>query len=380
MKIGLYIHIPFCRQKCYYCDFPSYAGYEAQYSDYVAALCREIAGKGGLFSRTVVDTVYVGGGTPTILPEQLLSNLLESLHRNWRLADDAEISIEANPGTVDRLKLNRLRQQGVNRISFGVQAFSNRLLRALGRVHNKEEAIDALELARHAGFRNISLDLMYGLPGQSLTDWEESMAIACDLGVEHISAYGLKVEEGTPFFELERQGRLLLPDEDQDVAMYDRAAVYFPLRGFRRYEISNYAIAGFECRHNRKYWRYQPYIGLGSAAHSFLGGKRSANTVRVREYIECVREGKSPVAFEETLTEADSMAEFVFLALRTAEGLQFAEFQRQFGVEFWQRFATQTEELVSNGLLKRSAQGVMLTARGMKFGNIAFAAFLPDKP
>ncbi|MCX7780704.1 MAG: radical SAM family heme chaperone HemW [Negativicutes bacterium] len=384
MKIGLYVHIPFCRCKCLYCDFPSYAGCEAVYEPYTAALCREIAGKGGLFSHgtdtVYVDTIYIGGGTPTLLSGHCLEAIFETLCAHWRIERHAEISIEANPGTVDFNKLKMLRSLGVNRISFGIQSFDDRLLRVLGRLHSASEALQAVKMAKDAGFDNLNIDLMYGLPEQTVGDWRQTLAIAIDLDVPHISAYGLKIEEGTPFFTRQKRGEISLPPEEEDEAMYDWVTEYLPAQGLVRYEISNYAKPGFECRHNLKYWRYRPYLGLGAAAHSFWNGRRAANISSIREYIGKVQSGEGPEAGWENPEKDEAMAEFIFLALRTAAGLKHEEFKRYFGVDFGQRFAAEIIQLETKGLLTKNGQSVKLTPLGMKLGNMAFAAFIPDKP
>lgn len=379
MSIGLYLHIPFCRQKCLYCDFPSYAGCEHLYPDYATALCREIDGKGGIFSCESVDTLYIGGGTPTLLSKLQMYDIIDGLYKRWNISDSAEFSMEANPGTVDLAKLSWLRSLGINRISFGIQSFNDRLLQNLGRIHLSQEALEAVTLAQQAGFDNINVDLMSGLPEQTPDDWAATLASAAGLGVQHISAYGLKIEEETPFFHMLEQHCLLLPSDEDDEAMYDLTAAYLPQHGFSRYEISNYAVPGRECLHNLKYWHYQPYVGLGAGAHSFTQGKRIANTANVADYIAKINRGDTPVVTVECLEQADAMAEFVFLALRTTQGVSFSDFKANFGVDFLRQFAGPVAELVQKGMLVMDKERAFLTSQGMKFGNAAFLAFLPDK-
>lgn len=380
MSIGLYIHIPFCRRKCAYCDFPSYAGCEHLYQDYTAALCREIAGKGGIFSQECVDTLYIGGGTPTLLPKSQLLNIVNCLSRHWNIAGSVEFSIEANPGMVDLDKLSFLRGLGINRVSFGIQSFSDALLRKLGRLHTAREAREAVEFARQAGFDNINIDLMSGLPQQTRYEWAETLSGAVELGVQHISAYGLKVEEGTPFFLEQQQGCLLLPSDEEDEAMYDLTEDFLALHGFSRYEISNYAAPGRQCLHNLKYWHYQPYLGMGAGAHSFENGRRTANTVDVPEYISAINRHDTPAVSAEYVERTDAIAEFTFLALRTARGVLFSDFTARFGIDFRHYFAKPLAELVKDGMLLVEQDKAFLTKKGMKFGNAAFMAFLPDKP
>ena len=379
MTAGIYLHIPFCRSKCFYCDFPSFDCCESLFDDYIAALCREIAVRAGHHSPTAINTVYIGGGTPTLLSQRQLARVSEALYRYWDIAGDAEFSIEANPGTVDLPKLRFLRSLGVNRISFGVQSFNDGLLKSIGRIHSARQAFNAIYSAKLAEFSNINIDLMYGLPRQTTDDWKHALATAVTLEIQHISSYGLKVEEGTPFYALEQQGCLELPSEEDDESMYDTVTCFLPEQGFLRYEISNYALPGCECQHNLKYWRYQSYIGIGAGAHSFDDGRRFANTSDVAEYISRIRGGQSACAFEERPVKEEAMAEFVFLALRTVSGLSFAAFKKQFGIDFLHQYTTVANDLNNSGLLDIRADGAVLTNKGMKFGNAAFAAFLPGK-
>ncbi len=377
MNVGLYIHIPFCITKCLYCDFPSVAGGEDLYAAYTAALCREIAGRGGLLSAGAVDTVYIGGGTPTVLPAGCLAEIGRCLRASFKIMKDAEFTVEANPGTLDGAKLAALRAMGVNRVSLGVQAFDDAVLAAAGRIHTAGQALAAVAAVRDAGFGRISIDLMYGLPGQTAASFRVGLERAAALPVDHMSVYGLKVEEGTPFAVLAAAGELALPDEDEEVAMYDMAAFLLPASGFARYEISNYARPGNECRHNLKYWRYEPYIGVGAAAHSFWQGERLANTDDVRDYISRVSAGETPVVSRERPDGAVAMAEYVFLALRTAAGVSWPDFAARFGCDFTERYGATIAELSRRGLVAAGRDSLRLTAQGQKYGNIVFAAFLP---
>lgn len=379
MKLGLYIHIPFCRQKCLYCDFPSHDNLAHLYQDYIDALCREIAEQGRRFAGWVVDTVYIGGGTPTVLPSELLGRVFASLAAAFSLEPAVEITVEANPGTIDLPLLKALRAWGVNRLSFGVQTFVPHLLPLLGRVHTAEQGIEAVELARAAGFDNINLDLMYGLPEQRQADVADSLSRATELGVPHLSVYGLKVEEGTPFAVSHAAGKLALPDETEEEAMYDLVTAFLRQAGYRRYEVSNYCRPGYECRHNLKYWHYQPFLGLGAAAYSFVDGVRWANTPQVVEYIQAQRQGALAVHDREVLDRQTQIAEFIFLALRTAAGLDSGIFQERFGHSFWDAYRATIDTLSQRGLVERCGNRLRLTDLGMKFGNIVFASFLPDK-
>ncbi len=378
MKIGLYIHIPFCLQKCLYCDFPSHANLASLYESYVAALCREISGLGGVLSEYVIDTIYIGGGTPTVLSTACLKQILQQVHTSFVIEKNAEISIEANPGTVDYEKLFALRTAGVNRISFGVQTFSDQLLLSIGRIHSAAEAVEAVHMAKQAGFSDINIDLMYGLPKQSVQDLRESIAQAVALDVTHISAYGLKVEDGTPFATMHSQGALALPEEEIDEAMYELTTELLPANGFMRYEISNFAKVGYECRHNLKYWQYEPYIGVGAAAHSFWQQERLANINEVERYITTVASGALPIQERDKPEMGTAMAEYVFLTLRTVQGLSVTAFNQMFHTDFFHHYDDVVATLINKKLIVATDTRIYLTPVGMKYGNVVFGAFLPE--
>ncbi len=377
MKTGLYIHIPFCQQKCLYCDFPSYDNLTHLYQPYVTALCQEISGWGGVLSGALIDTIYIGGGTPTVLPADALKTILTKVHESFSIDEAAEFSVEANPGTTNQEKLLALKSGGVNRISFGVQTFSDALLKSIGRIHSADQAVRSVKEAQDAGFSNINLDLMYGLPGQSCNDLKVSIQKAMKLDVTHISAYGLKVEEGTPFAAMDQIGTLILPDEDEDEEMYNFATEYLPQHGFKRYEISNFSKVGYECRHNFKYWKYYPYVGMGAAAHSFFRKQRLSNITDVSQYIDCVEKGNLPIEFRENPSTTIAMAEYIFLALRTVQGLSILDFQEYFNRSFYLEYGEIVSELLRKKLIAVKENQVNLTVSGMKYGNVVFRAFLP---
>jgi len=377
MKIGLYIHIPFCQKKCLYCDFPSHANLAHLYQPYVAALCREISDLGGVLSGNIVDTIFIGGGTPTVLSANWLSQILQQVHVSFSIDKTAEISIEANPGTIDQVKLFALRAAGVNRISFGVQTFNDPLLLSIGRIHSASQGVEAVRMAKQVGFDNINIDLMYGLPGQTTEQLQDSIIQAVELDVTHISAYGLKVEDGTPFARMQQEGSLILPNEDTDEAMYNLTTHLLPQKGFARYEISNFARAGYECRHNLKYWQYQPYIGVGAAAHSFWKNERLANMNNVVTYIKTIEQGLLPIEVRENLEISKAMAEYVFLALRTVQGMSVQKFNHYFNADFFTYYGDTIAMLTGKSLLVATDNKISLTEIGMKYGNVAFRAFLP---
>ena len=314
--IALYIHIPFCARKCAYCDFTSYPGRTERIPDYLDQLEAEMRASAGRYGSLTADTVFIGGGTPSLLTGDQMKRLMESVRRWFAVSPDAEITSEANPGTVDAAKLAAFREAGINRLSLGVQSFDDGLLRILGRIHTAREAEDAAYMAADAGFTNLSVDLMYALPGQRMDQWLSSVETALTLPVKHVSCYSLIVEDSTPMKAMVEAHPGCLPDDETAVAMQHEAARLLRARGFLRYEISNYALPGFESRHNLVYWRRGDYLGLGCAAHSLMNGKRFSNTASLEEYLSGVRAGEP-----ETLNERDVYEEAVMLGLRTREGV-----------------------------------------------------------
>lgn len=375
---GVYVHIPFCRQKCFYCDFPSFAGRERDREAYIRALCREIEVRGSSCRQQWGEpaTVYIGGGTPSALPAPLMQMLLEKLAAVLTGEKTQEFTVECNPGTVDAEFLHMLHEKGANRLSFGVQSFDDAVLRRIGRIHTGKEAVQAFSLARRAGFENLSLDLMYGLPGQTMELLRASVEQALALEPSHISMYGLQVEEGTAFARLQEAGRLSLPADEETEAMYDYMTEALPAAGYVRYEISNFARPGCESRHNLSYWQDVPYLGLGAAAHSYLDGQRWKAVTDIPAYIEAAVHGGRIIEPEEPQTRAIAMEEFAFLALRTAAGISRARFARRFGCTLDSVYRQAIEALSGKGLLEDTGTAVRLTPLGMKYGNWAFEEFL----
>lgn len=380
MAYGVYVHIPFCQKKCAYCDFPSQVGTKAQMAAYIAALCREIEERGAaIAAHGTAATVYIGGGTPTALSTSLLTRLLLTLKRALPFSPEAEVTVEVNPGTVDLETLTALYTLGVTRLSVGAQSFSDRLLARIGRIHTAQAIRDTVRWARAAGFTDVGLDLMYGLPGQTMEDVRDSVGAAMDLAPTHLSVYGLTVEEGTPFAAEEAAGTLNLPAEEETEAMYDYLTDILPRYGFSRYEIANFARPGFMSRHNFSYWTDVPYVGFGAAAHGYWAGRRTANESDVARYIAMVEGGQSPAHEEEPPTRKNRLEAFCFLALRTAAGIDRAKFAATFGCSIESIYGEVVEALSAQGLLDVSDRCIRLTERGMKFGNVAFRAFLLDE-
>lgn len=373
---GIYIHIPFCAQKCSYCDFLSFPGaHQAQKAAYVDALEKEMRLR--LHGRwQEAQTIFIGGGTPTVLSAEALAHLLAVLGRLVDLSQVQEFTVEANPGTVDAEKLAVLREGGVNRLSFGVQSFDDTLLRVLGRVHTAEEAEEAVALARAAGFENVNLDLMYGLPGQTESQWRATLAQAIALAPQHLSLYQLIPEAGTAIVRQMDAGALPPVDEDGAAEWFDAQRGWLAEAGYQQYEISNYAQPGYASQHNQLYWRLDDYLGLGLGATSWERPLRSTNTGDLSQYLYALASGELPPRQEEKLTLAEQMSESVFMALRMNEGLSLARFQALYGVPLEDVFSEALEEGISRGWLALSERQLRLTDNGRRLGNWVFELFL----
>ena len=331
--LGLYIHIPFCKSKCVYCDFYSLAGNESRMDDYTDALCAHLTETAPFAAGHTVDTVYFGGGTPSYLGERLLVKILKTVQKKYHVAKDAEITMEANPDSAGDWKyLKALRKAGVNRVSLGMQSACDEELREIGRVHTMEQVRAAVEAARKAKIDNLSLDLIYGLPGQTMERWQENLTAAVDLAPEHLSCYGLKVEEGTPLYA--RRDSADLPGDEEQADMYLWTVEYLARHGYQQYEISNFARTGRESRHNLKYWTLGEYAGFGPGAHSDFGGVRYAYEKDLAGYIRGIREGAPMLSENDRIPDMDRDVEWVMLGLRTVYGLDPADFERRFRRRF----------------------------------------------
>lgn len=380
--VGVYVHFPFCVQKCLYCDFVSYSrstGMHALIPEYVEALREEIRLRAHSTGPLPVGSVFFGGGTPTLVPPTLLIAVLEAVRRNYSVSPCAEITVEANPGTVSSASLRQLKQGGFNRVSLGVQSFDDVVLRRLGRIHTSAQAAQAFSLAREAGFSNINLDLMFAVPGQSLASWVQTLRTACQLGPEHVSAYSLIIEDETPFARWFEQGLLDVPSEDESADMMEKAADILAEGGLLRYEISNYAKPGYESIHNQVYWENRPYIGFGAAAHSYWQRERSSNTDSIPHYIDSIRAGRRPVEFSERLDLRGQMGETVVLGLRLLRGVDLGRFRRRFGVDLTQVYPKEVQELLELGMAEITGGEpgyFRLTARGLEVANQVMARFV----
>jgi len=374
---SLYIHIPYCQAKCPYCDFNSHAAQQWPEQRYVDALRGEMRqyAQETQWAGAEVATIFFGGGTPSLFAATSIGAILDAAANLWPIADDVETTLEANPGTITLDKLAGFRAAGVNRMSFGVQSFAPHHLRTLGRIHHATEGLATVGLARRAGFSRVSIDLMFALPHQSLAEWEADLAQACALGPDHISAYNLTYEEGTPFHQWRATGLLRQLPEEIEVAMFTRTQEILAAAEYRQYEISNYARAGQASRHNLNYWQSGPYLGVGAGAHSYGGSYRWNNEKSPGKYLQAVEADGHARVFHETLDERQARGEFVFLGLRCLDGFNDAAFRGRFGDSFPTVFP-HASELRANGLLEVAADQWRLTSRGLLVADSVFATFL----
>ncbi|MFW6174696.1 MAG: radical SAM family heme chaperone HemW [Chloroflexota bacterium] len=391
-SLSLYVHIPFCEVRCPYCDFNTYAGIDALIPPYMQALRREIRLWGDALDRPEVRTVFFGGGTPSYVPSDELAAVCRGAWEAFRVSPDAEVTMEANPGDFSRRDLSAYLDAGVNRLSIGVQSLDDGLLESLGRKHDAAQAVEAYEMARAAGFDNISLDLMFGLPGQSMGQWQDSVRRVLDMGPEHLSLYGLTLEPGTPMEAAVRRGQIAEPDSDLAADMFLYAMEALDSAGYRHYEVSNWALPGMESRHNLAYWRNKPYLGVGPGAHSYLPGVRFANLKSPRWYIRrlagetsqsssrAVDHAAAVDAFRapgivdsvEDVTPQTELADTVMMGMRLMEGLSEDAFRERFGVGIGELFGDTLHELVAEGLVEFDSAGARLTRDGILLGNEVF--------
>ena len=365
--LGLYLHIPFCKAKCAYCDFYSLPHSEEKMDAYMMALTNHLTETAPMASGHTVDTVYLGGGTPSYLGAERIGRLLQTVKKQYHVAKDAEITMEANPDSLfDWKELRTLRRMGLNRISLGVQSSDDETLRALGRIHTWQQVVEAADAVRKAKIPDLSLDLIYGLPDQTMAQWEKTLSDAVALSPDHISCYGLKLEEGTPLWQ--RRDSLSLPDDDQQADMYLFAVEYLRNLGYEQYEISNFARPGHESRHNLKYWTLGEYAGFGPGAHSDFGGVRYAYVADLDLYLR----GRLVLSESETMAEAEREREYIMLSLRTAAGLDVKAFENRFRRRF-DVAETILSGYAAHGLAQRTESGWRLTPKGFLVSNAIIA-------
>lgn len=368
-KLGIYVHVPFCIRKCNYCDFYSVKWDETLEDEYVDTVIEEAARCDKETDHCQVDTVFIGGGTPSVLSCRSLEKLLAGLKTSFTITEDAEITIEANPNSLSAEGLAIFRKLGINRLSIGIQSMDDAVLKRIGRLHTSKEAAAAVKAAQNAGFNNVNADIMFNIPGQTAEKVSDTLLKVIDMGVKHISFYSLKLEEGTPMYSEEQKHSFTMPDEDEERRMYYAGRQVMEKHGFMQYEISNFALRGYECRHNLKYWQQQQYIGLGPAAHSFIGNLRYSNRPNLREYLQ---DSVSCRVVQEVMNENDLMFEYVMLHLRLNSGVDKLKFKQRFGQDFDMIYHQKVRELETAGLVKDENDKICLTYRGIDLSNYVF--------
>ena len=381
-ELGSYIHIPFCKQKCYYCDFVSYSNKCSEVKEYIESLKKEIEEFD--FSNYKVTSIYIGGGTPSYIDSiyivEILSELKEKLKCNLIEFKDIEITIEVNPGTVDTKKLNDYKKSGINRLSIGLQSTKNDILKKIGRIHTYQEFLEIYKLARETGFKNINIDLMIGIPGQKIGDLKNTLQDIIKLEPEHISVYSLIIEENTPIEKMLENGEIKLPDEDLERNMYWYVKNTLELNGYNHYEISNFAKLGKESRHNLNCWNQEEYIGFGVAAHSYLNGIRFSNAISVEEYIQNIKNNRKDenIQIEEKQSLEDKKNEFMMLGFRKIQGVDIARFKEKFIDNPIFLYRENLNKLVEEGLIEVDLNHIKLTNKGIDLANLVFEEFVDD--
>ena len=383
-NVGIYVHIPFCKQKCKYCDFVSFAGAEEKQSDYIECLKKEIIEKSqeiaseGKGTEIIIDTIYIGGGTPSIISEKYIKEIIDIIKNSFVVSKDVEITIEVNPGTVDELKLKQYIEAGINRISIGLQSTNNELLKMLGRIHTYEEFEEVYNKARLAGFKNINVDLMIGLPKQTIKDIEDSLMKIIEKQPEHISVYSLIVEENTKMFDLIEDGILQLPSEELEREMYWKVKDILEKNGYKHYEISNFSKPGYESRHNSNCWNQHDYLGFGVAAHSYYNGIRYSNIDNLKQYVENIKDNEAVynLIFHEKQSKEDMMKEFMLLGLRKIDGVKISDFKDKFVDNPIYIFRKELNKLFNEELIDVSENTIKLTDKGLDLANLVWEEFV----
>ena len=386
-NVGLYIHIPFCKKKCEYCDFKSYAGKENLIDEYMKWLNYEIkeVGEGNRYDYesgrddlAVVKTIYIGGGTPSVIDSKYILQIMDCIKENYLVAEDVEVTIEINPGTVNEEKLITYKKSGINRLSIGLQETHNDLLKTLGRIHSYEDFLATYQLARDVGFQNINVDLMLGLPGQTIADLEESLDRIIELNPEHISVYSLIIEENTPFYEKLNENKIILPEDEAERKMYWLTKQKLERAGYIHYEISNFAKKGFESRHNLSCWNQEEYIGFGVAAHSYTNNVRYSNIDKIEEYITNFDSNKKNenFVFHEKQNKEGKMKEFMILGLRKIDGIHIKDFKNKFEGNPIYIFRKELNKLVNEELIEIDGDNIRLTNKGLDLANLVWEEFV----
>ncbi len=359
---GIYLHIPFCDTKCIYCDFYSITNHSRK-DEFLSAIKKEIVSRSIQLKDRKFDTIFLGGGTPSLLSYAELNSLFEILYKNYNISGSSEITMEANPGTLDKDKLKEFRRLPVNRLSFGVQSFIDTELQFLTRIHNSQSARDSITKAHSAGFDNINLDLIFALPGQSMDNWKYNLDEALKLGTKHISAYSLIFEKGTVLYTMRNKGEVKNADIELEQQMYEYTMQFLEDNGYMQYEISNYAKPGYECRHNLKYWTLEEYIAFGPSASSYIEGQRWTNSKNIGRYIELIESGKPAYDFIETIDEQTSVTEHIMLGLRS-RGIYFEDFKSKHNIDFPEKYAKAVNTLLENNWAVSDTEKLKLTRKG----------------
>ncbi len=373
---GLYIHVPFCSSKCNYCDFNSFAGKINLAENYFKAMKKEIELYKAEMKDYLIDTIFIGGGTPSVVNYRYISEILENCRVEYKLSENCEITIESNPGTLNNEKLRAYKSAGINRISMGLQAYQDKLLKYLGRCHSHKDFTESVQNARDAGIENINADVIFGIPGQTLDDWKETLNYLISLGINHISAYSLKIEEGTKFGSMEEEGSLVQVEDELDREMYHYAVDFLNGNGLKQYEISNFAKEGYECKHNLTYWKCIDYLGLGAGAHSCLKDIRFSNEISIEGYTDSLEREDKPVLERFPLEFSDKMSEFMFLGLRLTDGVNGKEFFERFNQNLFTKYSDSLENLENKGLVEIVGDSVKLTRLGFDLANQVFVEFV----
>lgn len=377
-ELGMYIHIPFCIRKCQYCDFISFENQQSKTEEYVSAIVKEIKGTKKEIGEKELSTIYIGGGTPSILEIKEIEKIIDTIKKEFTISKSAEITIEVNPGTVTKEKLETYRRIGINRISIGLQSTNNEILKQIGRIHTYEQFLATYQMAREVGFQNCNVDLMLALPRQTLEILEESLEKVMALQPEHISVYSLIIEENTPMFQEYQNHEEMFPDEEKERSMYWKVKETLEKKGYQQYEISNFAKPGYESRHNVNCWNQEEYIGIGVAAHSYYQKTRYSNTTNLVNYIQNIQKGigKKNRQIQEEQTNQEQKKEYMLLGLRKIEGVSIADFRSKFIQEPIQLYKKELNKLVKEQLIQIDEQRIRLTKKGLDFANLVWEEFV----
>jgi len=376
--ISIYIHIPFCTSKCHYCDFASFPGKFHLVEDYIKSLIIELDSYKDRLKNYKVRTIFIGGGTPSAIDGKYIYRILEHIQKNFNIHRQMEVSLEANPKTLDGEKLKIYREAGINRISLGLQTLNDGILKKLGRSHDKKDFFHSYDLLEAVGFENINVDLIFNLPDQTLEDGIKDVTSLVQLGIKHISYYSLIIEPNTPIYNWYHDGKIKLLDEDDERRLYHQVRAYLREKGYNHYEISNFAYNGYECKHNLVYWKVKPYIGLGLASHSYFNNRRFSNTTDLKEYIQTLSSNSLPIVEEEYIDKKLEIAEYCILGLRLIRGIDKREFTDRFKFNIKDIYGEIIEKHKKNGLVVEDERTLRLSDKGLDLANLVEVDFLPD--